>query len=103
MRRSRVFVSSSVTEGFPNALMQALALGLAIVSTDSIGGSAELLETGRWGRLVPVGDSGAMAAAIGACLVAGPNPDVRRRAADFSHERIANRFLEVLLSRENPA
>jgi glycosyltransferase involved in cell wall biosynthesis len=103
MRRSRVFVSSSVTEGFPNALMQALALGLAIVSTDSIGGSAELLENGRWGRLVPVGDSGVMAAAIGACLVAGPNPDVRRRAADFSHERIANRFLEVLLSRENPA
>ena len=103
MRRARVFVSSSLTEGFPNALMQALALGLAIVSTDAVGGSAELLENGRWGRLVPVGKAGAMAAAIADCLDAGPNPDARRRAADFSHERVANRFLEVLLPWENPA
>ncbi|MEX0734730.1 MAG: glycosyltransferase [Steroidobacteraceae bacterium] len=103
MRRARVFVSSSLTEGFPNALMQALALGLPVVSTNSVGGSAELLENGRWGTLVPVGRPGAMAAAIGDCLDAGPNPDLRRRAADFSHERIASRYLEVLLPWENPA
>lgn len=103
MRRARVFVSSSVTEGFPNALLQALALGLPIVSTNSVGGSAELLENGRWGTLVPVGRPGAMAAAIGDCLEAGPNPAARGRAAEFSHERVANRFLEVLLPWENPA
>jgi len=103
MRRARVFVSSSVTEGFPNALLQGLALGLPIVSTDSVGGSAELLENGRWGALVPVGRPAAMAAAIGDCLDAGPNPAARGRAAEFSHERVANRFLEVLLPWENPA
>jgi glycosyltransferase involved in cell wall biosynthesis len=103
MRRARVFVSSSVTEGFPNALVQALALGLPVVSTKSVGGSAELLEDGRWGALVPVGEPRAMAAAIGACLESRPVEDVRRRAADFSHDRIANRFLEVLLPWENPA
>ena len=103
MRRARVFVSSSVTEGFPNAMLQALALGLPIVSTDSAGGSAELLENGRWGTLVPVGRPGAMAAAIGDCLDAGPNPAARGHAAEFSHERVANRFLEVLLPWESPA
>jgi glycosyltransferase involved in cell wall biosynthesis len=103
MRHARVFVSSSLTEGFPNALMQALALGLAIVSTDAVGGSAELLENGRWGTLVPVGKPGAMAAAIADCLDAGPNPDARERAAAFSHERVASRFLEILMPRENPA
>jgi glycosyltransferase involved in cell wall biosynthesis len=103
MLRARVFVSSSLTEGFPNALMQALALGLRIVSTDPIGGSAELLENGRWGTLVPVGKPGAMAAAIADCLDAGPNPDARERAAAFSHERVANRFLEILMPWKNSA
>ncbi len=97
MRRARAFVSASTTEGCPNALMQALALGTPIVSTDGIGGSAELLENGRWGRLVPVGLPGAMAAAIVETLDAPANPETRRRAADFSHERIAGQYLEVLL------
>lgn len=103
MRRASVFVSSSVTEGFPNVIVQALALGLPVVSTNCVGGSAELLEDGRWGKLVPVGEPEAMAAAIAACLEHGHEGDPRRRAADFSHERIVNRFLEVLLPWEKPA
>ena len=99
MRRARVFVSSSVTEGCPNALMQALSLGQAIVSTDA-GGSPEILESGRWGRLVPVERPGAMAAAIDDCLDAPAIPRARDRAADFSHDRIAHRYLEVLLPGE---
>lgn len=97
IRRASVFVSSSTTEGCPNALMQAMALGTPIVATNCVGGSAELLENGRWGRLVPVGAPGAMAEAIGAILDAPHHPNVRERAADFSHERIARKFLEVLL------
>ncbi len=92
MRRSRVFVSSSVTEGCPNALMQALAIGMAIVSTNAVGGSAEILENGRWGRLVPVGRPGAMAAAMNECLESGPIPRARERASEFSHERVAGSF-----------
>ncbi len=53
MRNAAVFVSSSVTEGCPNALMQALACGTPLVSTDCAGGSAEILQHGKWGRLVP--------------------------------------------------
>ncbi len=103
MRSARVFVSSSVTEGFPNALLQALALGLPIVCTDSVGGSAELLENGRWGTLVPVGRPEAMAVAIADCLDCGPNLAAPDRAAEFSHVRVASRFLEVLLPWEIPA
>jgi glycosyltransferase involved in cell wall biosynthesis len=100
MRRAALFVSSSISEGCPNALMQALACGTRVVSTDCLGGSREILEDGKWGRLVPVGDAAAMARAITATLDAADEPDVRRRAADFSLERIARRYLEVLLPRE---
>ena len=103
MRHADVFVSSSLTEGCPNALMQALALGMAIVSTNAVGGSSEILENGRWGRLVPVDRPGAMAAAIGECLDAGANPRARERAADFSHERVARQYLDLLLRGETPA
>ena len=103
MDHAALFVSSSISEGCPNALMQALACGTRVVSTDCPGGSREILEDGKWGRLVPVGDAAAMARAITATLDAVDAPDVRRRAADFSLERIARRYLEVLLPREFPA
>ena len=97
MRRARVFVSSSLTEGCPNALMQALACGTRVVSTDCVGGSAEILQQGKWGRLVPTGDHAAMAAAIDAALDADGEPDVRHRAQDFAHDRIAREYLRILL------
>ncbi len=97
MRRSGVFVSSSLSEGCPNALMQALACGTPVVSTDSVGGAAETLQHGKWGELVPVGDAAAMAGAIGRTLDARTHPDVRQRAKDFAHDRIARQYLQVLL------
>jgi glycosyltransferase involved in cell wall biosynthesis len=97
LRRARVFVSSSLTEGCPNALMQALACGTRVVSTDCVGGSAEILQQGKWGRLVPTGDHAAMAEAIDAALDANGEPDVRHRAQDFAHDRIAREYLRVLL------
>lgn len=97
MRRAKVFVSSSITEGCPNALMQALACGTAVVSTRSVGGASEILEEGKWGRLVPVGDSDAMAEALEAVFVEQALPDVRSRANDFDSEATARKYLGVLL------
>ena len=97
MRRATVFVSSSLTEGCPNALMQALACGTSVISTDCVGGSAEVLESGKWGHLVAVGDYRAMADAIAKSLEATIHPDVRQRANDFAHDRIARQYLQILL------
>jgi glycosyltransferase involved in cell wall biosynthesis len=103
MRHARVFVSSSRHEGCPNALMEALACGVPVVSTDCIGGSSEVLEGGKWGRLVPVGNPDAMAAAILATLESPAHPDVRRRASDFGPARIAGDYIRVLLPDALPA
>jgi glycosyltransferase involved in cell wall biosynthesis len=95
-----VFVSSSLSEGCPNALMQALACGTAVVSTDAVGGSAEILERGQWGRVVPVADPAALAAALAATLDDGAHPDVRARARDFALPHVARAYLSVLLPRD---
>lgn len=103
MARSRLFVSSSVTEGCPNALMQALACGTPVVSTDCWGGSAEVLESGRWGRLVPIRDPEALAGAIVAALDSSAHPDGRQRARDFAVNDIARQYLRVLLPGYSPS
>lgn len=97
MRQSSVFVSSSLSEGCPNALMQALACGTPVISTDCVGGSAEVLQGGEWGNLVPVGDPDAMANAIMAVFGATSHPNVLQRAGDFALAKVARQYLEVLL------
>lgn len=97
MRCSSVVVSSSLTEGCPNAIMQALACGTPVVCADSEGGTAEILEGGKWGKLVAVGDSVAMADAILETLDETKRPDGRSRANDFSTDRIAREYLLAML------
>jgi glycosyltransferase involved in cell wall biosynthesis len=64
LRQSAVFVLSSAWEGLPTVLIEALALGVPIVSTDCPSGPAEILSNGRHGDLVPVGNIEAMADAM---------------------------------------
>ena len=97
MARSAVFALSSRWEGLPNALIEALACGCAVVSTDCPSGPAEILDAGRLGPLVPVDDPGALATAIERAL-APSDPSARRaRARDFAIERVAPRYLAALL------
>lgn len=96
MARAAVFVLSSRWEGLPTVLIEAMACGCPVVSTDCPSGPREILEDGRWGRLVPVGDVETLAEAIAATLDAKNHPDVARRAQDFSVDRAVEGYLRVL-------
>jgi glycosyltransferase involved in cell wall biosynthesis len=98
MARASVLLSASLAEGCPNVIQQALALGTAIVATDCPGGTGEVLEGGKWGRLVPMRDPLAMAEAILATMVEPTHSDGRARARCFDSGRIAERYLHLLLS-----
>lgn len=102
MRRAAVFVLSSRFEGLPNALIQAMACGTPVVSTDCPSGPAEILEDGQWGRLVPVGDAAALAEAILATLAETNPPDVARRARDFGVDQAVDGYLRVMLGDAGP-
>jgi glycosyltransferase involved in cell wall biosynthesis len=100
MARAAVFVLSSTYEGLPGVLIQALACGCPVVSTDCPSGPAEILENGQYGRLVPVGDPAAMAQAILATLDAPPDRGLlQKRASHFSVDRAVAQYLEVLFAR----
>ncbi len=101
MARAAVLVLSSLYEGFPNVLIEALACGCPVVSTDCPSGPAEILDQGRFGQLVPVGDAVAMAKAISAVLDTPPEPQsLRARAALFSFERAIDNYEEILLGKK---
>lgn len=68
LRHSAMLVLASRSEGLPTVLIEALGSGTRIVSTDCDFGPSQILEQGRWGTLVPVGDADAMAKGIVAQL-----------------------------------
>jgi len=94
-----LYVLSSKTEGFPNSLIQAMACGARIVSTDCRNGPGEILEGGRWGKLVPVGDIEALEMALAKALDETAPPDVLKRVDDFHPEKIIRMYEDKLILR----
>jgi glycosyltransferase involved in cell wall biosynthesis len=97
--RSALFVLSSRYEGLSTVLLEALALGVPVISTDCPHSPREILQNGRLGPLVPVGNSVVLANAILKVLEAPPQAEIlRQRAEDFSIDRAVDAYLALFAS-----
>jgi len=96
MKRAAVFVLSSRWEGLPTVLIEALALGTPVVSTNCPSGPMEILEGGKWGRLVPVGDPCSLAHAILETFQDEHEPTPKAAWERFSKENVVTAYLHVL-------
>jgi glycosyltransferase involved in cell wall biosynthesis len=102
LSRATLFVLSSRWEGLPGALIEALACGVKVVSTDCPSGPREILGNGVYGQLVPVGDDSAMSEAMlnaltGKYIAAAP----AERIGLFEAESNIDRYLELLVGTPN--
>lgn len=94
-----VFVLASLTEGLPISLLEAMDASRPIVAT-RVGGVPHVLGDGQYGRLVPAGDAGELATALGQLLA---HPDeaaalgtaARARSLDYSAERMGDAYLAL--------
>jgi glycosyltransferase involved in cell wall biosynthesis len=98
MARAAVCVLSSRWEGLPTVIIEAMAGGTPVVSTNCESGPAEILANGQYGKLVAVGDIEGMAEAIASTLREPQDTNlVRQRAMEFSLERAVAQYKKVLL------
>jgi glycosyltransferase involved in cell wall biosynthesis len=93
---------TSKTEAFGNVLVEAMGYGLPVVAT-RCGGPDEILEGGRFGRLVPIADHEAVASALETVLTDPGDPAKHRARADvFSVDNALDRY-EALIREVAPA
>ncbi|MBD1944798.1 glycosyltransferase [Coleofasciculus sp. FACHB-712] len=97
MASSAVFVLSSLYEGLPTVLIEAIAMGTRVVSTDCPSGPEEILANGKYGQLVSVGDVKGLAEAIATTLDKPSDSEaLRLRADEFSLEKSVAQYRQVL-------
>lgn len=114
MARAHAYVSASLAEGFPNALVEAMAIGLPVISTDCDSGPADILEgeddlkvsachMAKYGILVPTRNDTEMMKALASMAETEIRAKYaalsRARAADFSVDRAMEKYLGVIEGR----
>lgn len=97
MAGASVFALTSVYEGLPTVIIEALAVGCPVVSTDCPSGPREILADGEFGRLVPVGDVDAFETALGDAIDEGSDRQrLQDRADAFASERVLAEYERVI-------
>lgn len=97
-----VFILASKLEGFPNVLLEALAHGKKIVSTDCASGPREILDDGQYGILIPVNDEDALVSAILTAIQQEQRIEfIKSRAKVFSVENTISQYQRLLFSSPN--
>ena len=96
-----LFALPSRFEGYPNALLEALAAGLPVIATSAPGGASEILENGKYGLLVAPGDATALASALekmmsDPALRAGYGAQASKAVAELNVDTIGRRWLDLL-------
>lgn len=98
MSQATALILSSRWEGLPTVLIEAMACGCPVISTDCPSGPKEILEDGKYGNLVPIGDPVTLSKFMLQLLT---NPPVNRalliqRSMDFSVDKAVAKYLSVL-------
>src|SRR5690606_9712963 len=84
LRKADIFAMTSQVEGFPNVLLEAMALGRACVTVDCPSGPREMSQDGKYALLVPLGDHRALVAAVAQLMDDATLRDVMGRHAAAS-------------------
>lgn len=101
LRQADVFALPSRREGMPNAVLEAMAVGLPVVVSDASGGALEIVEDKVSGRVVPVGNSEALASAMEG-LVQNPSERIRlgrsgqKKVSSLSPEKVYGQWMKLL-------
>jgi glycosyltransferase involved in cell wall biosynthesis len=97
LKAANAFVLSSRWEGLPTVLVEALACGCPVVATNCPSGPSEILENGKYGDLVPVGDTAALSKAMIQVLNKPPETDLLvKKAQDFAVEHSIDEYLQLI-------
>ncbi len=97
MSKSAMFVLSSLFEGLPTVLIEAMAVGTPVVATDCPSGPMEILQGGQYGKLTQVGDIDGLAQAIIETLDQPSQSErLKQRADEYSLERSLEDYLQIL-------
>ena len=102
IKKSDIFVHTSLFEGFGNIILEAMACGVPVIATDCPFGPREIINSGENGVLVPVSDEGALAKALKMVLEnkeAGKRlvENAHKRVLEFTPERMVSRYEDVFL------
>ena len=96
MAHSNVFALSSLWEGLPNVLIEAMATGVPVISTNCESGPSEILDNGKYGHLIPVGNSQALAEKILSALDSQAPPIPADWLSQFTVDHSTQEYLNML-------